>query len=193
MAGKLFIVSACSGAGKTTLVTKVIERLSDRYDIARLVTYTTKQPRLNDEAGKDYHFLSVQEFEEKIKEGFFLEWSSEYGHYYGSPTYLIRDMDLGKSYIVITSLAGAQTLRDLIKEALLIWIYTHNLDVIKNRLFQRNTENYEQIYKRITIAQQEIDNQELLTIFTYTVLNDNLEKALSELECIVEDALKKTG
>src|SRR5581483_9450453 len=97
MAGKLFIVSACSGAGKTTLVTEVLNRFKNSFEISRCVTYTSKVPRGNEVDGKDYCFLSVQEFEDYINKGFFLEWSHHYGNYYGTSLNLLQDLEKGKS------------------------------------------------------------------------------------------------
>ena len=80
MVGKIFVVSAPSGAGKTTLVTELISRYPGKLE--RVVTYTTRQPRYNEIDGVDYYFISVKEFEEKIAQGFFIEWSTAYGTYY---------------------------------------------------------------------------------------------------------------
>jgi len=88
---KLFIVSACSGAGKTTLVNAVIENLRKKQvPIERVITYTTKQPRAGEVDGRDYHFVSVEDFQRKIQEGFFIEYSEAYGNYYGSPKSLFE-------------------------------------------------------------------------------------------------------
>jgi guanylate kinase len=191
MAGRLFIVSACSGAGKSTVVAEVINRLEKYYNIARLITYTTKIPRSNEINGKDYNFISHEEFEIRIKNGFFLEWSTYYGNYYGSPSYLIKDLELGKSYILITDLAGARSIAPKIKDSILIWLYVQNLEQIKERLLIRNTENFEQIQKRLLLAHKEIEEQATLNIFNYSILNENFETAVSELEMIVDLILKK--
>ncbi len=100
MAGTLFVVSACSGAGKTTLVTRAIKELSISYPISRVITYTTKAPRMTEQNGIDYHFLSVEEFEIRAKNGFFLEWSNQYGNYYGSPHSIINDLPKAISVII---------------------------------------------------------------------------------------------
>jgi guanylate kinase len=191
MAGKLFIVSACSGAGKTTLVTTVINRLVGRYEISRLITYTSKTPRNTEIEGRDYYFLTAQEFESRIKEGFFLEWSSYYGNYYGSPSELIQDLKLGRSYILIADLAGARALANLIKDSILIWVSINDLAIIKKRLLLRNTENFEEIQKRLVRAQEEIETQSQLDIFKHNVVNENFEKAVYELELIIVQELKE--
>ena len=87
--GKLFIIPAPSGAGKTSLVTALLERIGQSHSLSRVITYTTKMPRSGDIHGRDYHFLSIDQFEQKIKEDFFLEWSVAYDHYYGSPKNIV--------------------------------------------------------------------------------------------------------
>ena len=192
MVGKLFVVSACSGAGKTTLVTEVINRLEGKYNISRVITYTSKTPRVNDVDGKDYYFISSQEFELRIKGGFFLEWSAHYGNYYGSPVSLREDLACGKSFIVITDLKGAEALAHCMQEAVLIWIYVQDLNTLKTRLFKRNTENIEQIKERLRLAQQELDNQLLVNLFKHNVLNDDIEKSVQELLSIITLELKNS-
>lgn len=191
MSGKLFVVSACSGAGKTTLVSRVIERLAGEYTLTRIVTYTTKTPRQGEVDGIDYHFLSSQEFEKRVKEGFFLEWSNEYGAYYGSSRLVVEELSRGKSSIVITDVQGALSIAEKIKTSILIWISVPHHDELKLRLLGRNSENNEQILERISISFKE--NEKFLKSFSfkYTVLNDCIENAVLELESIVKNELKK--
>lgn len=191
MEGKLFVVSACSGAGKTSLVEHIIKKLGSQFALKKVITYTSKNPRINEIDGKDYHFLSSPEFQERAEKGFFLEWSTRYGHYYGSPISIVQDMHQGFSYIIIVDLAGAQLIERTIKHAVLIWIGVKNKETLKTRLLARNTETCEQINERLNIADQEINQQELLNIFTYKIINDNFENALGELEMIIVDELSK--
>ena len=185
MAGKLFVVSACSGAGKTTLVTQAIDELSNSCPIGRVITYTTKTPRATEQNGVDYYFLSVEEFEIRIKNGFFLEWSNHYGHYYGSPHSIITEIAQGTSLVIIADLSGAQAIKNVVNDAVLIWIYTDSLDQLKQRLLLRKTENNEEIKKRLLIAQQELEEQKTLSVFNYSILNNEHQKALSELINII--------
>lgn len=193
MVGKLFVVSACSGAGKTTLVTKVINRLSGEYAISRVITYTSKQPRAGEVDGRDYYFLSIQEFEERISNNFFLEWSKEYGAYYGSPLSLIEELRLGKYFILITDVKGALSLAEKIKNSVIIWIDVPNEEAIKLRLFQRKTENNDQIQERILISLKE--NEKFLKKLTshYRILNDAIENAVQELELIIKKEIEKVS
>src|SRR3990167_6495680 len=101
MIGKIFIISAPSGAGKSTLVAATLANLEKEWPIERVVTYTSKNPRNNEVPGQDYHFIKVDEFERRIKQGFFLEWSNAYGTYYGSPRSIVNQVANGYSYIGI--------------------------------------------------------------------------------------------
>ncbi len=93
--GVLFIVSGPSGVGKTTVVTEFLRQQGADYNVSRLVTYTTKSPRSTEVHGSDYHFITQAEFERKIADDFFLEWSGEYGALYGTPLCVIDDLALG--------------------------------------------------------------------------------------------------
>jgi guanylate kinase len=190
--GKLFIVSAPSGAGKTTLVNNLCDHIGVECRLERVITYTTKKPRPGESDGKDYYFLSKDEFERKAQEGFFIEWSTAYGHYYGSPRYILNDFSEGRSHILIIDRQGAKAVYSQIQTAVLIWIYTENIGILSNRLRQRNTENDEDFLKRIALAQKEIEDERINSFYHYHVLNDNVEIAVQKLIAIVLDELKKS-
>ncbi len=187
--GKLFIIAAPSGAGKTSLVTALIERIGQSHVLSRVITYTTKIPRLGDVDGEDYHFLSIDQFEQKIEEDFFLEWSLAYGNYYGSPKNIVSLLEGGSSFLMILDSQGAQALATLFSEAILIWISVPTIEILKKRLLLRKSENLEQINKRILLAQKEIQEKSKKNFFKYVVCNDIFEKALQELESIVNKEL----
>lgn len=188
--GKLFVISAPSGAGKTTLVGMVCDRLGERYHLEQVVTYATKEPRPGERNGKDYHFVSVEAFKQKIKEGFFIEWSAAYGHYYGSPKHILDDMALGTSFMLVVDRVGAKAIAHKINQAVLIWIYTQNVEVLAQRLFARKTENNEQILKRLALAQEELNDERSNAFFLYHVLNDCVQTAAQEIESIIVKELK---
>jgi len=189
--GTLFVISAPSGAGKTTLVNALIDNLKKDYSIYRVITYTTKQPRPGEQDGKDYHFVTENEFQCKIKQGFFLEWSEAYGNFYGSPKKIVSKMDEGFSYILIIDRVGAQQIINQIKNVISIWIYTKNFDILRTRLKHRNTETNNQLLHRLRLAQEEILQEKKDPLYMHHVLNDDFEKALEKLQLIVEDAIKK--
>ena len=183
--GKLFIVSAPSGAGKTTLVNALVESIDIARDLSRLITYTSKSPRANERQGIDYHFIGHQDFENKIQEGFFLEWSNAYGAYYGIGATLLDELALGKSFIAVVDRAGAQAIQQKVTGAVLIWIYTKNVLVLRERLHSRGTETLQEIEGRLSLAQKELDEEIKQKLFQYYIHNDLFENSLRELEKII--------
>lgn len=180
--GKLFIVSACSGAGKSTIVDAVIEETKNEYAIERVITYTTKEPRPGEVNGQHYHFISSAVFREKIAQNFFLEWSDAYGHMYGSPRFIVNQMEQGKSYILVADRDGARQISSQIKGVVLIWIYTQNFEILEYRLRARKTEKEKHILARLALARQEIIDEEEKRLYHHHVLNDDLEKAVQEVK-----------
>lgn len=187
--GKLFVITAPSGAGKTSLVTALIERIGQSHALSRVVTYTTKAPRVGDVDGVDYCFMSTEQFEQKIKEDFFIEWSLAYGNYYGSPKNILSLLGQGSSFLLIIDRQGAQQVKAACPETVLIWICVPTIEILEQRLLSRKTENNEQINKRILLAQKEIEEEGSINFFKYKVYNDIFEKALQELESIVKNEL----
>lgn len=191
MSGKLFIISAPSGAGKTSLIHHSLDRLREEHAISRVVTYTTKQPRKGEAVeGVDYYFVTQAEFEQKIGEGFFIEWSLAYGHYYGTPSSLRHRLAEGHSYILIVDRQGAQRIKEIIPEAILIWIYTKNLEVLKQRLILRGGENQEEVMRRLSLAVSEIEQEVIRPFYNYHVLNEDFYETLDKLCEIFKKFLK---
>lgn len=186
--GKLFVISASSGAGKTTLINQAIARLAPSTPITRAVTYTTRAPRANEVNGKDYFFISTEEFNKKTKEGFFLETSSYDGHQYGSPQ-LQSELLQGSSLILITDRAGAKEVRKKIENAVLIWISAPDLKILRERMISRASETHSQIERRLKIAIQEMEEENKQHFFEYHIVNDEFERALEELILVIRDEL----
>jgi len=189
MAGKLFIISAPSGAGKTTLVRALVDRFGTYYALERVITYTSKTPRSSEVRGHDYHFLSAAEFEEKIEKNFFMEWSKAYDAYYGSPRHIIDHLPTGKSYVVILDRVGAQQAAEVCSEAVLIWLYTKSIEHLRDRLIGRNADLIDVIERRLRRAQEEIDQELQGPLYQYHVLNDDFEKALKRIVTIIKREL----
>lgn len=182
MSGKLFVISAPSGAGKTTLVRYGVERLRESHAISRVVTYTTKVPREGEaQQGVDYYFLSQADFEKKIGENFFIEWSCAYGDYYGSPNSIVNRMAEGHSCVLIVDRAGASRIKEQIPEAVLVWIYTPSLEVLKQRLIKRGGESPEQIARRLELAMSEIEQELVCPVYNFHVLNEDFCESLEKL------------
>ncbi len=187
--GKLFIISAPSGAGKTSLVNAILKTIGPHHPISRMITYTTKQPRAIEQDGYDFHFLTVSAFESRIREGFFLEWSNAYQAYYGTPRSIINDIEQGVSYILVIDRVGAQQIKRHINDAILIWLEVHHIDVLKERLLKRGTESEAQMEQRLKRAQQEIQLEQQEPLYEYHIINDNFNKAVENLYTIFAEKL----
>jgi guanylate kinase len=189
MAGKLFLISAPSGAGKTTLVHEVIERYGMYYDLERVVTYTSKKPRVNEVPGIDYHFLSHEDFEARISQGFFMEWSVAYESYYGSPRDVLAKLDEGRSFLLIIDRVGAQQVLTHCPHAVGIWIYTKSMQDLQQRLKDRNTDSIEHVRRRLARAREEIMEEISSPIYKYHILNQDLDCAVRRIFTILKREL----
>ena len=184
--GKLFVVSAPSGAGKTTLVTAVIKRFESKNTlIERVITFTTKEPKNSEVPGKDYHFISYAEFEKKVSEGFFIEWSQVYGNYYGSPKYILNHIKQCQSYILIIDRFGWQKINGTFTFTVPIWIEPPTLPILKQRLQLRGRDDSSDMQYRINLAIKEIQDENINPLYRYKIINDNFNQAADELEKII--------
>ncbi len=188
--GKLFIVSAPSGAGKTSLVQSALEHLEGQYPIERVITYTSKTPRPGEKHGHDYYFITQEEFVAKIEAGFFIEYSTAYGHYYGTPRSIIDDLVFGKSYILVIDRAGAKEIKRQTDAVVLIWINIVNIETLKKRLLLRNTEDENQLKTRLLLAHKELLEEKEEKFYKYHILNDVFENALLELISVIYESLE---
>jgi guanylate kinase len=187
--GKLFIVSAPSGAGKTTLINELIGKLKPQYNIEKAITYTSRDARAEEQQGIDYHFIPVHDFEQKISEGYFLEYSTAYGTYYGTPSYILSNLHKGNSYILVIDRAGAKQIKMQHNEAVLIWIDVPSIEVLEARLRTRGTNTEDQIQKRLEIAKIEIEEEKAHKTYNYHIINDIFENTLHELSTIIVQKL----
>lgn len=189
--GKLFVISAPSGAGKTTIANTVIEKLGSSYPISKVITYTSRQPRSNEIPGKDYCFVSKDDFFKKKERGFFLETTEYNGEWYGSPQSMIDDLERGFSFIIITDIIGAKTISNRMNTAVLIWLAPPSAEVLRNRLLKRGTENIAQVEARIALSQDEMDQERRENFFHYRVINDSFDIAAKELCEIIKTEIEK--
>lgn len=191
MPGTLFIVNAPSGAGKTALVETLLSRIAHFYPIKRVVTYTSRAPRTGEVNGRDYCFITPVEFERSIERGFFLEWSNDYGHYYGSPSSIKEQLAQDESFIVIVDRQGMAKIKQQIPQAITIGIQVSSLLELEKRLFSRSTELPEQIRKRILLAQEEIMQESYEPLCEFSIKNDDFTQALEIFHRIVVGALSR--
>lgn len=187
--GKLFIVSGPSGAGKTTIVSEFLRQFGDRFGIYRVVTYTTKKPRVNEVHGVDYYFILQDEFDRKIEEGFFLEWSGEYGASYGTPIDIIESLDNGVSFILIIDRFGAQQILKKYSDVVLIWVQVLSIDTLSERLKLRKTESFEQIQTRLILAKKEIEQEIRFSMYHHYIDNNDLKAAVEAMFSLISSSV----
>ncbi len=186
--GKLIIFSAPSGAGKTTIVKRLME---ENPQLAFSVTATTRKKREHEVDGKDYYFISPGEFKKKIENGEFLEWEEVYkGQYYGTLKQEVeRLLSEGKHVVFDVDVKGALNLKKIFgKDALAIFVMPPSLEELKRRLENRKTETEETLKKRISKAEYELT---FAPEFDVIILNDDLEKAVAEAKKYIEQHINK--
>ncbi|OGR23255.1 MAG: guanylate kinase [Desulfobacterales bacterium RIFOXYA12_FULL_46_15] len=177
--GKLFVVSAPSGAGKTTLIRQVLKRFKT---LSYSVSHTTRAPRSNEEDGLDYFFISPAEFEEKIAKGLWLEWAKVHDNYYGtSKSFVKACLQKGKSLLLDIDVQGAEKIMASGLNPVSIFIMPPSFEVLSQRLLNRGTDSKEVIEKRLVNAKTEMALKDL---YRYVVVNDDLNTALKELYSI---------
>ena len=184
--GKLFVISGPSGVGKTSVVVEAIKRLSKDNDISKVITCTSRLPRGNEANSKDYHFMSKQDFIQKMKAGFFLETAEFDGNFYGSPSSILADLELGKSFLAILDLEGVKSVSKIVHDAIFIWFSVSDDKELKLRLKKRKTESENKIEKRYQKALQEIQEAHHIRVFRYKLVNDDFERSVEELVGVVK-------
>ncbi|MCB9224568.1 MAG: guanylate kinase [Crocinitomicaceae bacterium] len=181
--GKCIIFSAPSGAGKTTLVHYLLRNVAD---LEFSISAASREPRGREENGVDYHFLTVEDFENKIKNDEFVEWEEVYENmYYGTlKSEVKKAWDKGKIVVFDVDAEGGINLKRIFgKNALSVFIKPPSLFVLEQRLRDRRTETEESIQKRLSKANAELEKADQ---FDYVLMNDNLEKACLDAKTIVE-------
>jgi guanylate kinase len=178
--GILFVVSAPSGAGKTSLCQELVSQVSDlRYS----VSYTTRLPRPAELADRHYHFVDEATFRDMIKEGAFLEWAEVYGHLYGTPRAPIKEwISQGIDVLLDIDTQGALQIRRHAPDAVSIYILPLSLEVLRRRMEERKGDAPDEIVRRLKKARDEVKNYR---DYTYVVINDDFKSAARQLEAIV--------
>nr|MBF0223559.1 guanylate kinase [Desulfobulbaceae bacterium] len=179
--GRLFIISAPSGAGKTTILRPVLAELAA---ISFSVSHTTRAPRPGEQNGIDYHFVSKEEFVQLEQKGDFLEWAEVHGNYYGTSKTAVREqLSQGIDTILDIDVQGASQLRALANlPATYIFIAPPSLAVLKQRLSDRKTESAETLAIRLENAVNELKSANL---YDYIIVNDLLEEAIQIMKAII--------
>lgn len=185
--GALLIISAPSGAGKTTICRKLLAR---RKDLKYSTSCTTRSPRPGEKDGKHYFFLTRDEFKRKIQRGELLEWAMVHDEYYGTPRKFVDDqIERGLNVIMAIDVQGAMSIRRKHPAAILVFVLPPSMDVLKARLAGRRDAS-ESVAKRLANSRGELAAAK---DYDYVVVNDALEKAVDQISCILTAETLKTS
>lgn len=180
-AGNIFIISAPSGTGKTSLVKALL-----RTDVNLIpsTSYTSRPRRLEEMDGRDYYFVDREVFEQMLKRGEFLESAEVYGNYYGTlQQWVSETMASGQDILLEIDSQGAQQVRRVFPQAVGVFILPPSLEVLETRLRSRAQDSPEVIARRMAAAREEISH---VSEYDYVIINEELDKALGDFFCIVQ-------
>lgn len=182
--GKLIVISAPSGCGKTTIVERLLRRSKN---LKRSISYTTRPPRPGEVDGRDYRFVSEEEFSSRKQNGFFLESAKVFGHWYGTSKEYVRDQtSRGVDLVLAIDVQGVKQLSAGVKKEIpmtSIFIMPPSVSVLRRRLEKRRTETKAQIRQRLKIAREEIAARSL---YDFIVVNRKVDQAVKEIKGMVQ-------
>jgi guanylate kinase len=179
--GNLFIISAPSGAGKTTLCKAVLDRIPN---LLYSVSYTTRKPRKGEQNGIDYYFITEDDFKNRIKNGKWAEWAEVYGNYYGtSSEFIDKSLASGRDILLDIDFQGTLQILDQYHDGITIFIMPPSSDILKLRLESRETDSKHVISRRIEVANKEMENKDF---YRHVIINDKLSVAVADLISVIE-------
>ncbi|MDD2500867.1 MAG: guanylate kinase [Geobacter sp.] len=186
--GLLIVISAPSGAGKTTLCNGLVTRFPA---LKESISYTTRQPRAGEQDGVDYHFVSVERFKQMITENGFAEWAEVHGNFYGTAIATLEQARVdGIDILLDIDCQGARILKDRGINGLFVFVLPPSMTELRRRLESRSSDAKEVIERRITRATEEIREARW---YDYIVVNDRLDEAHEALASIVTAARQTSG
>jgi len=178
--GMLIVVSSPSGGGKGTLIDRVLQTVPG---VSYSVSYTTRAPRGAEQDGREYFFVSAATFEGLIRQGEFLEWADVYGHLYGtSKAQVERERAAGKDIILEIDVQGAASIRQLIDDAVSVFILPPSFELLRDRLAARGTDSPADLERRLRGAPAEVEQYKC---FQYVILNDDINRASAQLASVI--------
>jgi guanylate kinase len=178
--GLLVVVSSPSGGGKGTLIRRVLKTVPN---LGYSVSFTTRAAREGETDGRDYHFISVEEFRAMIEAGEFLEWAHVHTHLYGTGrSQVARELSEGRDIILEIDVQGAESVRDLTTDAVSVFILPPSYEVLRERLMGRGSEDTDELMLRLRNARSEVEQYRE---FDYVVINDDADRAAAQLASII--------
>lgn len=184
--GELIAVSAASGAGKTSIVKKILHLFPQ---IVFSISATTRPKRDNEKDGVEYFFIKEEDFKKKIDNGEFVEWEKFYGYYYGTfKNFVDENINVGKSVLIEIDVIGAIYIKKHYPDSHVIYIMPPSYDELIKRLRNRKTETEEDFQKRIERAKMELSHKDK---FDYIIVNENLDKAIEETSVLIKKIVNK--
>lgn len=178
--GLLIVLSGPSGSGKNTVCDMAKEVMPNIWES---VSMTSRKPRKGEVDGKDYYFVSEEEFEKNIEEGKMLEHAKFAGNYYGTPRESVqKQLDAGKDVLLVIEIQGALQIKEKIPQALFVFLLPPSMKELKRRLRMRKTETEEKLMERFETAYKKINE---LPKYNYVIVNDKADEAARKLEAII--------
>ncbi|MEW4413617.1 guanylate kinase [Clostridium sp. AN503] len=187
--GILAVVSGFSGAGKGTLMRELLARHSRQYALS--ISATTRKPRTGEEHGREYFFITREEFEKMIEADALIEHACYVGNYYGTPkSYVLEQMEAGKDVILEIEIQGALKVKEKFPDTLLLFVTPPSADVLEQRLRGRGTETDEVIRDRLKRA---VEEAEYMEAYDYILVNDELDLCVEEMHRLIQAQHQKTS
>lgn len=186
--GLLIILSGPSGAGKDSVIRKIMEK---RKDLKLSISYTTRLPREGEVNGKDYHFVSKNEFMEIVNNGQMLEYATYCNNYYGTPSFEIdKELVKGNKIILEIEVQGAEQVIKKSSESVSVFIVPPSIDTLKQRLLKRGLDTPETVKNRVAEAKKEIN---FANNYNYIVVNDNINECVENIIKIIDVEYMKSS
>ncbi|MEY8352039.1 guanylate kinase [Lachnospiraceae bacterium 54-53] len=179
--GMLVVVSGFSGTGKGTIMKELLKRY-ENYALS--ISATTRKPRDGETDGKEYFFVTEEQFQDMIKKDALIEYAQYVNHYYGTPRqYVLKQMNMGKDVILEIEIQGALKVKERFPEAILVFVMPPSADELKRRLIGRGTENMEIINARLRRAAEEAEGMEA---YDYILINDEIDSCVEEMHRMIQ-------